>query len=260
VGPRRELSPEVAWSFRVRSPWYRTPWALALWSALALAGLAGYGRLRSRALRQRAERLEKKVAEQTDELRRTVEDLRHAQGELETANERLSRLSLQDALTGIANRRCLQEALEREWSRAWRQRLPIGFCLLDLDHFKRLNDTRGHSEGDHCLQKVARYLAAAVRPEDLVARYGGEEFAVLLPATDLDGALAQADRLRRGIEALRLPHLASPAGCITASVGAAALAPDPAHRLENLIEAADLALYRAKTEGRNRARAALPAA
>jgi len=253
VGPSGEAGPETAWPFRVRPPWYLTRWAWALWAVAALLLVIGYSRLRSRALRQRAARLEARVGEQTLELRRTVEELSRAHAELEVANERLEELSLRDDLTGIANRRRLQQMLNEEWNRARRYQRPLAFILLDLDHFKLLNDTQGHLEGDVCLQKVAHYLAEALRrTSDLVARYGGEEFAVLLPSTDLAGALKMAEQLRQELEALALPHEAAPTGRVTASFGVAALIPAPGQTPELLIEAADIALYRAKTAGRNR--------
>ncbi len=256
VGPDGEAGPETAWSFAVQAPWYQTPWAIVLWLALGIALVSGYAQLRSRALRRRAVRLEARVAEQTVELRSTVEELRQAHGELEAANARLADLSLRDDLTGIANRRRLQQVLAEEWSRARRHRRPVGFLLLDLDFFKRLNDTRGHLVGDICLQVVARYLDGAVRRTgDLVARYGGEELAVLLPDTDLDGALELAEELREGIEALAIPNEAAPLGQVTVSIGAAAVVPESGEDPEVLIEIADSALYRAKTEGRNRVRA-----
>jgi diguanylate cyclase (GGDEF)-like protein len=253
LGPGGEVSPAASWSFRIRQPWYLRPWALALALGMAVSGVRGYTGLRSRALRQRAARLEARVAEQTVELRQNLEELRRAQSELEAANARLEALSLEDELTGIANRRRLQQVLAQEWVRARRQQQPIGLIILDLDHFKLLNDTRGHPEGDLRLQEVARYLAGAVRRTgDLVARHGGEEFAVLLPATDLDGAFRLAEQLRLGIEGLALPHAAAPAGHITASFGVAAMVPGAGEEAERLIEAADDALYRAKTAGRNR--------
>jgi diguanylate cyclase len=253
VGPSREVGPETAWSFAVPPPWYGSPWAVALWIGLALAGVVGYAGLRSRTLSRRATLLETRIAAQTRELRRTVDELQRAHDELEVANERLEELSRKDALTNLANRRHLQEVLEEEWTRARRSGQPVGFVLLDLDHFKLLNDTRGHREGDRCLQAVARFLAGAVRrPGDLVARYGGEEIAVLLPDTDLDGVLELAEHLRQGIEELTLPHPAAPAGHLTASFGVAAVVPAAGQRLEELIEQSDRALYRAKTAGRNR--------
>src|SRR6185295_16069323 len=240
LGPNGEQSPEATWTFHVLPAWYETPWALALWAALGLAAIRTWASLRSRALRQRAAQLETKVQEQTAELRQAVADLERTQSDLENANVRLEELSLQDELTGIANRRRLQ-------------------MLLDLDHFKRLNDTRGHLEGDFCLQSVAVFLAQAVqRTGDLVARYGGEEFAVLLPTTDLAGALKVAERLREGLETLALPHDAVPEGHVTASFGVAALTPLLGQDPEELIEAADLALYRAKSDGRNLVRAGGP--
>ena len=252
VGPQREVSDVTSWPFRVLPPWYQTPWALALWAALAVLGVLGFSGLRGRALALRTARLEARVAAQTEELQRTVAELRRTSMDLETANAQLQELSLQDALTGIANRRRLQQVMEEEWNRARRHGLPVGFVLLDLDHFKLLNDTRGHTEGDLCLQALARYLAGAVRRTgDLVARYGGEELAVLLPDTDLVGALQLAEQLRQGIEALALPHEAAPRGHVTASFGVAAVIPDQSQRPETLIRAADLALYRAKTRGRN---------
>ncbi len=250
LGPNGEVGPETGWSFHVRSPWYQTPWAIALWIGAALLAVWGYAWLRGRALRQRAARLEARVDEQTVELRSTVEELRRAHADLGAANARLEELSLRDELTGIANRRRLQQALAEEWSHT---RQSIAFVLLDLDFFKLLNDTQGHLAGDLCLQSVASLLAAVARRDGgLAARYGGEEFAVLLPGIGLAGALKVAEQLREGIEALAIPNEAAPLKRITASFGVVALTPAPGQVHEDLIEAADLALYRAKAEGKNR--------
>lgn len=250
LGPNGEAGPETGWSFHVRQPWYQTWWAIALWVAAALLGVWGYAWLRSRALHQRAARLEARVNEQTVELRSTVEELRRAHSDLAAANARLEELSLRDELTGIANRRRLQQALAEEWSHT---RQSIAFLLLDLDFFKRLNDSHGHLAGDLCLQTVAGFVAEAVRPHGgLAARYGGEEIAVLLPGLGLDRALQVAERLRAGIEALAIPNAGAPLGRLTASVGAAAILPAADQTPGGLIEAADLALYQAKEEGRNR--------
>jgi diguanylate cyclase (GGDEF)-like protein len=183
-------------------------------------------------------------------LRHTVEELQRTHGDLAAANARLEELSRRDDLTGIANRRRLQQALAEEWSHT---RQSIAFLLLDLDYFKKLNDTHGHLAGDLALQSVAGFVAETARPHGgLAARYGGEELAVLLPGLGLDRALQVAEQLRAGIEALAIPNEESPLGHLTASVGAAAMLPGLGQTPEGLIEAADLALYQAKDEGRNR--------
>lgn len=257
--PGQPAAPEASWDFTVQPPWQRRPWAWALWTAAALGVIAGSVRLRGRTLRERALRLEARVAAQTDELRRTVAELRQAQDEvvrqnqlLEEANARLASLSLSDELTGIANRRGLQQALEQEWRRARRHGDTLAFVLLDLDHFKRLNDTRGHSAGDACLRRIGRFLQDGLRRRgDLVARYGGEEFALVLPATSAEGAVAVCEQLRRGISDLALAHPEAPGGHVTASFGVAVASPGPDDDVAMLVAAADRALYRAKADGRN---------
>ncbi len=166
----------------------------------------------------------------------------------------VEQLSRQDALTGLANRRHFDEALTREWGLACRRQESIAVIFLDVDHFKRYNDTYGHPAGDEVLRRVGRALAGAVgRPADLAARYGGEEFVVLLPETDLRGARAIAERLAATLDALALPHGMSPvAPRITVSMGVAARVPAPDGRSQELIQAADEAVYAAKAAGRNR--------
>ncbi|HVT43847.1 MAG TPA: diguanylate cyclase [Thermoanaerobaculia bacterium] len=258
------VSPETTWSFEVLPPWYRTAWAYALWALGTLLLLAGISRIRHRSLRHQKAILEARVAEQTHELTHTVEQLRLAKQELEAknrelevVNSRLEALSLHDPLTGIPNRRQLEEALKREWNRAWRARTSLAFVLMDIDLFKSLNDTRGHHEGDECLKRIATFLGRSLRRSgDLAARYGGEEFAMILPNTDPEGARHFAEHLRAGIEKLDIVHESSPFRRITASFGVAAIEPHDDLSTDDLFLAADRALYRAKAEGRNCVRVA----
>ncbi|MBL8112911.1 MAG: diguanylate cyclase [Acidobacteria bacterium] len=224
----------------VRPFFYQTRWflVLAIAGAMALGGATIL--LRTVQLRRRHAEMERLVAEKTEELRH--------------ANERLSRLSFLDALTGLANRRRFDEALEDEWRRAFRFDTSIALVMADVDHFKSFNDALGHPEGDRCLAAIAGvFLGSARRAGDLAARYGGEEFVVLLPGTDRDAALALAERFRRDVEALGRPHPASPAApFVTISLGVAALRPSEGMLPEALVAEADAALYRAKNAGRNR--------
>lgn len=174
--------------------------------------------------------------------------------EQKLAEMALQDLATKDGLTGVANRRSLDEALRLEWLRAQRNAAPLAFLLADVDHFKAYNDTYGHPKGDECLRAIAGMINSKIfRPADLVARYGGEEFAVIMPGTDLEGAISVAERVREAVIALDMPHRGSgTAGHVTVSVGVAALVPSPATTPELLVAAADAALYRAKHGGRNR--------
>ena len=182
-----------------------------------------------------------------------LRDLLASQEALRSANARLEELSLSDPLTGLANRRCFDEAEHQEFRRARRSGLPLSLLLCDVDFFKRYNDTYGHAQGDLCLQRVATALQQVlVRPGDLVARIGGEEFAVLLPATDLSGAGTMAERLRQAVTVLGIVHAGSEAaGHVTLSIGYAALS-DATPDFATLMDQADRALYQAKRLGRNR--------
>ncbi|MBK1719105.1 diguanylate cyclase [Thiocystis violacea] len=159
-----------------------------------------------------------------------------------------------DTLTGIANRRHFDEALESEWKRGARMHTPLAMIIADVDYFKRYNDHLGHVAGDSCLTRVAQTMAtAARRPGDLVARIGGEEFAFLLPNTSLRDAALIAERVREDLLEERIPHPASPvADRITLSLGVASLIPDDGATKSDLVKAADAALYRAKQAGRDR--------
>jgi diguanylate cyclase (GGDEF)-like protein len=174
--------------------------------------------------------------------------------QLEEANRRLERLSSLDPLTGLANRRGLDGFLEMEWRRARRDREPLSVILIDVDHFKPFNDTYGHPAGDTCLRRVAEVLSdASHRPGDMAARYGGDEFAVVLSQTGASGARVVADLLRTRVEALRIPHRDSPASSVvTISIGVATIVPTAEGSADQLLGAADGALYTAKREGRNR--------
>ncbi|HEY4177781.1 MAG TPA: diguanylate cyclase [Kofleriaceae bacterium] len=179
-----------------------------------------------------------------------------ARAELEEKNAILERMSAIDGLTGIANRRRFDEALAAEWKRSRRDKSELGLILIDVDFFKRFNDTYGHLAGDDCLRKVAQSLAAVVRrPADLAARYGGEEFVVLLPQTDAEGVATVADGMREAVEALALAHASSDVEKhVTISLGSARARPetDDTAGTQALIERADKALYAAKRAGRNR--------
>ncbi len=173
--------------------------------------------------------------------------------ELKRYRDFLENLSATDGLTGIPNRRQFDEFLAREWRRAVRSQLPLSLIMMDIDYFKAFNDCYGHLAGDDCLRQVAQVLATgARRPADLVARYGGEEFVCVLPETEWSGARLVAQQLGEKVEALRIPHAASPVGdYLTLSLGVGTLTPDVGQPPTLLIEQADVQLYAAKQRGRN---------
>ncbi len=172
----------------------------------------------------------------------------------EAENKSLQVFSYKDGLTGIWNRRRLDEVMTQEWQRALRDQKTISMILLDVDHFKKYNDHYGHQAGDDCLYHVAEALdRTATRAADFVARYGGEEFAVLVPDVDADEAQQLAELMRQSVANLGLPHADSTAApYVTVSVGVATQVPDEQHTAARLVEAADRALYQAKESGRNR--------
>ena len=234
-------SEEALWTFAVLPPWYATRWAYGLWILLAVVLVLLVIRARTGALQRQAEILRARVEEQTAELQHAV--------------KQLEALSNEDDLTGIANRRFFERRLADEWNRARRHEQPLALVLLDLDHFKDLNDRRGHPAGDDCLRRVGAFLSETIRRSgEVVARYGGEEFAILLPATDPDRAIRVAETLREGIERMAVPY--GNGKRVTASCGVAAVTPVAGAVPEHLVASADRALYAAKHSGRNCVRVA----
>lgn len=173
--------------------------------------------------------------------------------ELQLANQELQRLANLDGLTQIANRRHFDHRLQQEWLRMQRLQLPLSLILCDVDYFKRYNDYYGHLVGDDCLVQVAQTLYESVkRAADLVARYGGEEFAIILPYTDIKGAVSVAERIRIGVLQQQIPHADSLISqVVTVSLGISSIIPTATDSPQFLLKLADDALYQAKKNGRN---------
>ena len=187
-----------------------------------------------------------------------VQTIKQRSEDLKSANEQLTRMSMLDGLTGIANRRMFDLHMKREWRQAMRDKEPLSLILLDVDFFKHYNDTYGHQKGDQCLIAVAAALQQqARRPSDLIARYGGEEFAVVLPNTHAEGAVMLAEKARLAVQELRMEHSASTVSpFVSISLGVVTMIPQIEHGasgMDSFLEKADQALYLAKHQGRNRA-------
>ena len=174
--------------------------------------------------------------------------------DLEAANEQLHLISTRDGLTGILNRRYFEELLDKEWQRSLRDRRPLSLALLDVDFFKKYNDTYGHQAGDECLRQVTKTIINRIhRPGDFTARYGGEEFVVLMSNTTAGGAVKVGEDIRQLIENLRIPHEASDINqYVTISMGVASMIPSAVNNSDELVKKADIALYYVKRSGRNR--------
>nr|WP_256678286.1 GGDEF domain-containing protein [Pseudomonas sp. PB101] len=179
-------------------------------------------------------------------------ELLDTQDKLLEVNRNLEGLALKDALTGLANRRQLDAFIDAEMGRARRSQSELALLMIDVDHFKPFNDRYGHPAGDECLRKVGAVITDNIkRPGDLAARYGGEEFAVVLPGTDYVGAFLVAEKIRRAVLDAGITHSDSPQGAVTVSIGVCASNGASPVRSEELIDAADKALYVAKASGRN---------
>jgi diguanylate cyclase (GGDEF)-like protein/hemerythrin-like metal-binding protein len=185
---------------------------------------------------------------------RDITKRKKAEEELEESKRKLEVLSLTDGLTGIANRRHFDRKLEEEYARHARSGEELSLILLDIDLFKAFNDCYGHLKGDDCLRRIARVMEeCAARPGDLAARYGGEEFACILPETDRRGAFVVAEKIRRGIPALAIPHEESTvARFVTASLGVVTVKCGVGGAAAGILALADELLYKAKALGRNR--------
>jgi len=165
--------------------------------------------------------------------------------------EKLRQQSIRDILTGLFNRRYMEESLERELHRAEREKNPVGVIMFDIDHFKTFNDDFGHDGGDALLHELGMFFKKNIRGGDVACRYGGEEFVAVLPAATLEETRFRAEELRRGVKELIINHLGKPLGKCTISLGVA-LFPDNGATRDELLKSADNALYRAKNEGRDR--------
>ena len=228
----------ISVDFSVQARWWELPWIRILLGLLGLVLLTGLVMLYNRGLRQRQRHLKHEVARRTSEIR--------------AANQRLTELSYQDPLTGVANRRRLTEVVNKAIERALERSLPIGLIVVDVDHFKAYNDQHGHLSGDVALRAVAQALQSATREQDLVARFGGEEFACLMIDADIDTVARCAERMRALVEALPPRTLGNNIQSITLSAGAMSRVPGPGESATDLLRDADAALYQAKNQGRNR--------
>lgn len=254
--PGGEWSPQIArWAFTVEPLWWQRSDLRAAFALVVLVALFALYRYLLKRYRTKNQRLARLVAERTRDLQAQAERLMAVDRDRTELLERLrrqaeayGRQAREDALTGLPNRRRFDEVLKRDIAVAQRGGHPLCLALIDLDHFKRINDTHSHAVGDEVLREAARVLSADCRDADLLARLGGEEFALLLPNTELEAAVAICERLQQRFRAH--PHWAGVAGLqVTFSVGVAECRQDDTP--SRLLERADAAMYRAKNQGRN---------
>ena len=236
------IKPDLTWAYR------------GLMAALLLVVFMGVLALREAHNNRKLRSEITKREEMERQLRETNERLGLQLGEVRMLQGKLEEQAVRDSLTGLFNRRYLDDALPRELQRAQREKYPVALVLADIDRFKRVNDTYGHQAGDIVLQALARLLKDNVRGGDLPCRWGGEEFVLVLPRMSLDHAMARADALRTSFAALRLELDGEPVR-LTLSAGVAVY-PEHGGNVANLLQAADEALYAAKNGGRDRVHAA----
>ena len=186
------------------------------------------------------------IEQKNQQLVEMVRQLGQAQERVQKQNEELQRLATRDALTGSLNRRAFHEQLATLFAMSRRQRQPLSAIMLDIDHFKSVNDQYGHARGDDVLRGVAQALRSSVRGADVVCRYGGEEFCILMPSTDLDGAFQLAEKLRKAVNGTKIAEVNVTVSCGVSCTSVGALSS------QTLIAEADEALYNSKHAGRNR--------
>jgi diguanylate cyclase (GGDEF)-like protein len=257
-GPLEDLDQSVR-EFNLQSNQQRdTPPADAPQEVLAifehLASLEKRLRVNYRKLRKALKQGEKLRGELIYVIANREKEIVTRTEELREANRSLKRLSREDSLTGLANRRWLAQFLTRTWQGAIRQKQAISIMLIDIDDFKAFNDNYGHQKGDACLKVVAATILRAVgRASDLVSRYGGEEFIVVLGDTSLDGALLIAEKIRVAVETLNIKHKGAKFhDCVTVSIGVTSTLPTAELQPETVLVSADRAMYTAKHDGKNR--------
>ncbi|MBX3697545.1 MAG: GGDEF domain-containing protein [Dokdonella sp.] len=238
-------SPPRSLKISIAAFWWQEPLVRAVLAGLMVLIAAALVLAYNRGLRARQRHLKREVADRTLEIR--------------AANERLTQLSYQDPLTGVANRRRLMEALDAAIERSRERQLPVGLMVIDVDHFKQYNDQHGHLAGDAALRAIAQALQSVMREQDLVARFGGEEFACLLIDADIEVVAGCAERMRALVEALPPRTLGNRTQTVTISAGVLSRIPAAGERAADLLRGADQALYRAKHEGRNCVRRAVAA-
>jgi diguanylate cyclase (GGDEF)-like protein len=245
---------KAVFSFNILPPWYWSWWFISLCILIPLLIAAGVLRLRMLSAQRRERDLVQLVQQKTTDLQQANEKLQEKTTDLEQANEKLQKLSFTDSLTGLANRRVFDQQLEKECARLTRCGKELSLIMLDVDHFKALNDSQGHQRGDECLVLLgAEMIRLARRRIDVAARIGGEEFAMILPGTSTADAAIIAGSVRLAIEGLRLSHPSSlVAPFLTISAGVATASLEGWSTPEKLLAAADQALYSAKRNGRNR--------